>query len=132
MELLVVENHRLFARILRTSLEEEGFTVHIADDPEQAKDLLCTETYDVVLVDLLPHKEMAVLQDWRQAGIRAPVLFLSAPGSRMEHVNDLGLGPVASLCKPFPFDDLLNWLRVLGDGGNAKSDSFRTPALATR
>jgi two-component system OmpR family response regulator len=130
MELLVVENHRLFARILRTSLEEEGFAVRIVDDPAKAKALLAAETYDVVLLDLLPQNESAVLRDWRQARINTPVLFLSSPASSMEHLNDLGLGPGASLSKPFHFEDLLSWLRLLGDGGRERLDSFRSAALA--
>ena len=129
MELLVVENHRLFARILRTSLEEEGFAVRIVDDPAKAKVLLAAETYDVVLLDLLPQNELPVLRDWRQARIDTPVLFLSNPGSSMEHLNDLGLGPGASLIKPFRFDDLLSWLSLLGDGRKERLDSSLSVAL---
>src|SRR5947199_7931 len=104
MELLLVESYRPMARILRTGLEEEGIAVRMTDDPDKAKDLLGSGTYDVILLDLTDEKELAVLRNWRQAQITTPVLTLSIPGGRIEKLKDLGLGPGSWLSKPFGFD----------------------------
>ncbi len=101
------------ARSLRTGLEEEGFAVHSVDDPDKAQDLLGSRKFAVVIVDIPANKEMVVLQTWRRACIATPLLILSTPGSPLENLNDLGLGPGAFLAKPFSFNHLLNRLALL-------------------
>jgi two-component system, OmpR family, response regulator len=114
MELLLVERYRPLARILRMGLEEEGFAVNTVEDPDTARDFLASMSCQVILLDLPAEQELAVLRKWRTAKINTPVLFLSNPGSLIEKLNDLGLGPGTSLRKPFGFDELLERLRLLG------------------
>jgi DNA-binding response OmpR family regulator len=113
MDLLLVEAHGPLARHLGSGLEEEGFAVHFLKDPDKAQDLLRSRKMAVVILDIALDRGQTVLQNWRRAGIVEPVLVLSAPGSPLEKVNELGLGPGAFLAKPFGFDDLLDRLAVL-------------------
>jgi CheY-like chemotaxis protein len=140
MKLLLVEPYGPLARGLQRGLEEEGFSVTLAEDLRHAVRLLKSLSYDVVLLDIPRQIEFALLQYWRRAGIPTPVLFFSVPGSRADQFNDLGLGPAALITKPFRFDDLLSQLHRLGalpseamllsESGAIAIPRFASPALA--
>ena len=112
-DLLLVESHRSLARSLRTGLEEEGFEVHSVDDPDKAPDLLHSQKFAAIIVDIPTDTDGQMVHRWRQSGITTPVLILSTPGSPWERLAELGLGPGAFLAKPFSFDVLLDCLARL-------------------
>jgi DNA-binding NtrC family response regulator len=140
MKLLLVEPYGPLARGLQRGLEEEGFSVTLAEDLRHAVRLLKSLSYDVVLLDIPRQIEFALLQYWRRAGISTPVLFFFVPGSRADQFDNLGLGPAAHITKPFRFDDLLRQLRRLGalpsevmlpsDSGEIAVLGFTPPVLA--
>jgi two-component system OmpR family response regulator len=105
----------LLARAIERGLHEEGMTVHRADDLLHAKMLAAEGRHDVIVLDVPVHIEVATLQHWRRCGITAPVLFLSVPGSRSNRFDELGIGPAATLVKPFLFADLLAELQRLAE-----------------
>jgi two-component system, OmpR family, response regulator TctD len=113
MQILLVETNRPLARSLQTGLAEEGFSVQALHDPQGALDLLRSQPFAVVIVDIPPGRETGLLQSWRQARISTPVLVLSSPGSSLEKFHENGLGPGAFLAKPFSFDELLQRLATL-------------------
>jgi len=79
----VVEDEILLSRQLAKSLAEAGYAVDCATDGEQADFLTHTEQYDAIVLDLgLPKIDgLTLLRRWREAGIFAPVLILTARGS---------------------------------------------------
>lgn len=112
---LVVEDEATLARQLSAALGDAGFAVDRAADGERADFLGQTETYDVVLLDLgLPKIDgLTVLRRWREAGMAAPVMVLTARGSWNEKVHGIDAGADDYLAKPFRMEELLARVRGL-------------------
>lgn len=115
MRVLVVEDEARLADHLASALAEAGYAVDRASDGEQADFLGQTEPYDAVILDLgLPKTDgLAVLRRWREAGLKLPVLVLTARSSWHEKVQGIDGGADDYLAKPFRMEELLARLRAL-------------------
>jgi DNA-binding response OmpR family regulator len=115
VKLLVVEDEPKMARLLQRGLREEGHQVdHCArgmDALAQSRDI----DYDVILLDWgLPDLDgVALLRRLRDAGLRTPVLMLTARGSVGERVTGLRAGADDFLVKPFDWEELLARIEAL-------------------
>jgi DNA-binding response OmpR family regulator len=116
MRVLVVEDERKVAGFLRQGLEEEGHTVEVAGDGEEALDRLLAEpSYDLAVLDLmLPKRDgLSVLKAARARHVNTPVLILTARDHVIDKVTGLDLGADDYLTKPFSFDEFLARVRAL-------------------
>jgi DNA-binding response OmpR family regulator len=115
MRILVVEDSRRLAGIIKRGLLEEGYAVDCAYDGEEAEYMAETTPYDLVVLDImLPKKDgMAVCRDLRAKNVRTPILMLTAKDSVEDKVNGLDSGADDYLVKPFAFAELLARLRAL-------------------
>lgn len=111
----MVEDERALAEHLKSALTQAGYAVDQAVDGGQADELALTETYDVVLLDLgLPGADgLTLLRRWRTAGLRVPVLVLTARGSWSERVLGIDTGADDYLPKPFRVEEVLARVRAL-------------------
>ena len=108
MRLLLVEDSLKLASWLGKALSQHGFTVDAVHDGGQADALLCSETYDAVVLDLsLPTMDgLTVLQRLRERGTASPVVVLTARGDLEDRVKGLNLGADDYLAKPFDLAEL--------------------------
>ena len=115
MRILVVEDEAPLREHLAAALQQAGYAVDCAADGERAEFLGQTETYDAVVLDLgLPTLDgLAVLRRWREAGVLAPVLVLTARGSWHEKVQGIDGGADDYMAKPFRMEEVLARLRGL-------------------
>jgi two-component system OmpR family response regulator len=115
LRILVVEDEVRLSRQLAKALTEAGYAVDCAGDGEQADFLTHTEQYDAVVLDLgLPKIDgLTLLHQWRQAGIFAPVLILTARGSWHEKVQGIDGGADDYVAKPFRIEEVLARIRAL-------------------
>lgn len=115
MRVLVVEDEILLARQLAKALGDAGYAVDCAADGEQADFFANTEQYDAVVLDLgLPKIDgLTLLRRWREAGIFAPVLILTARGSWHEKVQGIDGGADDYVAKPFRMEEVLARIRAL-------------------
>ena len=115
MRLLVVEDELALARQLGDALTGAGYAVDRASDGTRADFLMQTETYDAVVLDLgLPNVDgLTLLAGWRQAGVTAPVLILTARGSWHEKVKGIDGGADDYMAKPFQIEEVLARVRAL-------------------
>ena len=115
MRVLVVEDSRRLAGIIRRGLLEEGYAVDNAYDGEEAEYMAETTPFDVVILDImLPKKDgLAVCRDLRSKGVNTPILMLTAKDSVEDKVTGLDAGADDYLVKPFAFSELLARLRAL-------------------
>jgi two-component system, OmpR family, response regulator len=133
VRILVVEDEAPLSRQLAAALGDAGYAVDCAADGERADFLGQTEQYDAVVLDLgLPKIDgLTVLERWREAGIRVPVLVLTARGSWHEKVQGIDGGADDYMSKPFRMEEVLARLRALirRSSGQASSE-LRCGALA--
>ena len=115
MRILIVEDDPIIADFVEKGLTEAGFAVDVASDGERGADLATTTSYDVAIVDLMLPKldGLAVIDRIRAAGVRTPVLILSARRSVDDRVSGLQAGGDDYLTKPFAFAELLARVQAL-------------------
>jgi two-component system copper resistance phosphate regulon response regulator CusR len=115
MKILLIEDEKKTGAFLIKGLREGGFKVDIARDGETGLELARASKFDLLIVDvMLPKKDgWAVVTELRSAGVRKPVLFLTARDSVRDRVKGLELGADDYLVKPFAFSELLARVRSL-------------------
>jgi DNA-binding response OmpR family regulator len=123
MRILVIEDEQKVARFLKKGLEAEGYEVETAGDGKTGEKLARTETYDLILLDvLLPKKGgFEILHDLRQDEIRTPILMLTARSATEDIVGGLDKGADDYITKPFEFSELLARIRSLLRRGTVKT-----------
>ena len=116
MYILVVEDERRLAQIVRRVLEEEGHTVDLTHDGEEGLAMASDGSHDVILLDiLLPEIDgIEVCRTLRRNRVDTPVLLLTALGDVDDRVRGLDAGADDYLAKPFAFQELLARIRALG------------------
>jgi DNA-binding response OmpR family regulator len=121
MRILVVEDERKAAGVLRRGLEEQGYAVDLAYDGEEGQVLAEVEPYDLVILDvMLPLRDgLAVCRRLREHGKNMPILMLTARDTVDDRVGGLDSGADDYLVKPFAFRELLARVRAL-----LRRDSF--------
>ncbi len=137
MRLLVVEDDRNLNRQIVTALEHAGYAVDKAFDGEEGQFLGETEPYDSIILDLgLPKVDgVSVLTAWRRAGVKTPVLILTARDRWSDKVQGFDAGADDYVTKPFHMEELLAHLRALlrRAAGHATSEIICGPVrLDTR
>ena len=115
MRILIVEDERKLAAALQAGLEAEAYTVSVAFTGEEGFYLANTETFDLMLFDvMLPGRDgIEILRSLRQRGIATPTLLLTARDAVEDRVLGLDSGADDYLVKPFAFPELLARMRAL-------------------
>lgn len=113
--ILVVEDERAIANVLRRGLALEGYAVEVADHGRAALDAVRDRPPELVVLDLmLPDMDgLEVARRLREAGERTPVLMLTARDGVADRVRGLDAGADDYLVKPFAFEELLARVRAL-------------------
>src|SRR3954469_19851628 len=119
MRVLVVEDERKMAEVLRRGLTRAGLAVDVCDEGGAA--LLragSTEDDAIVLDAMLPALDVLdVSPRLRADRVWSPVLMLTARAEVPDRVDGLDAGADDYLAKPFAFDELLARLRGLARRG---------------
>ncbi|WP_373230334.1 response regulator YycF [Cohnella sp.] len=107
-KILVVDDERPIADILKFNLEKEGYEVVCAFDGEEAVRLAFEEVPDLILLDLmLPIKDgMDVCREVRTR-LSTPIIMLTAKDNEIDKVLGLELGADDYVTKPFGTRELL-------------------------
>ncbi len=115
MRILLVEDEFKMARALRRGLEQEGHSVDMSADGDEALARAVESEYDVIVLDvMLPGRDgFSVCRELRARGRWAPVLMLTARDAVEDRIRGLDAGADDYLVKPFAFGELLARLRAL-------------------
>lgn len=108
MNVLLVEDDPTLGKAIQKGLDENGFACEWKRDGATGLAAVLGQTADVIVLDLLlpDTPGLEVLSKLRRAGVRTPVLILSALGSVEERVTGLQRGADDYLVKPFAFPEL--------------------------
>jgi len=115
LRVLVIEDSVKMAGLLKRGLEEEGYSVDVANSGEDGVWMASEAEVDAIVLDvLLPDFDgFEVCRRMRAAGQWAPVLMLTARGAVEDRVRGLDVGGDDYLTKPFAFSELAARLRAL-------------------
>jgi DNA-binding response OmpR family regulator len=115
MRILVAEDEKGMALVLKRGLEEEGHVVSVASDGPSALATAKTAHFDLILLDvMLPgFSGIEVARRLREAQRRTPILMLTARDSVPDIIKGLETGADDYVTKPFSFAVLLARIRAL-------------------
>jgi two-component system copper resistance phosphate regulon response regulator CusR len=115
MQILLIEDEKKTAAFLAKGLREAHFRVQIARDGLTGLAAARTGKFNLLIVDImLPKKDgWTLVTELREAGVCAPVIFLTARDSVRDRVKGLELGADDYVVKPFAFSELLARVRSL-------------------
>jgi DNA-binding response OmpR family regulator len=119
VRILVVEDERRMAELLRQGLTEEGHGITVAADGREGLGLAETGAFDLILLDvMLPGLDgFQVTRQLRSIRNQTPILILTARDAARDMVEGLDLGADDYLTKPFSFEVLLARVRAVGRRG---------------
>jgi DNA-binding response OmpR family regulator len=108
--ILIIEDDKAIARLLRDNLEYEGFLVETCENGRHALATVKRFTPDLLLLDImLPHgvDGFEICRSLNESPNRIPVIILSARGQKEDRIRGLTLGADDYVTKPFALDELL-------------------------
>jgi DNA-binding response OmpR family regulator len=119
MRILVVEDERRMAALLKRGLTEEGHQVFVAHDGVEGYEMARSAEFDVIVLDvMLPGMDgLAVARKLRDSHNQTPVLMLTARDTAASVVAGLDAGADDYLTKPFSFDIFLARVRAVSRRG---------------
>ena len=101
--ILVVEDEPPLALGLEDDLKLEGYEVEVVRDGETASRRAREQSFDLIILDvMLPRKDgFEVCRELRRAGLRTPVILLTAKTQESDKILGLELGADDYVTKPF-------------------------------
>ena len=113
INILIVEDEKAMSNLIRLSLSKEGYVCPCAFDGLTAVDLLESNIYDLILLDvMLPHVDGFELIEYIRP-LEIPVIFITAKDSVLDRVKGLRLGAEDYIIKPFEIIELLARIDVV-------------------
>lgn len=124
MRILVIEDERKLAALIRRGLVEQSYIVDIAYDGVDGQLKASENDYDLIVLDIIIPKQdgWVTCKKIREDGISTPILILTALGEIDEKVRGLDSGADDYLIKPFAFAEFLARVRALLRRRQAASD----------
>jgi DNA-binding response OmpR family regulator len=139
MRLLLVEDEKNVASFIKRGLEEESYTVDIAERGPEGFSMAISNAYNLAIIDImLPgFSGIELCKRLREKGIKLPILLLTAIGSVESKVEGLESGADDYLTKPFAFSELLARVKALlrrssDTAGELSIDDLRVDLIARR
>ena len=125
VRVLVVEDEVNLASLIRKGLREEGLLADVAIKGEDALWMAGATPSDVIVLDvMLPGIDgFETCRRLREAGVRTPIVMLTARDAVEDRIEGLDIGADDYLAKPFDFGELLARLRALARRGPTERDT---------
>jgi two-component system OmpR family response regulator len=107
VRILVIEDEAALSRSMRRFLEQEGYTVSVADTGSSARRLARRSEFDLILLDLkMPDEDGLSLLKLFQTTIGVPVIIVSGKAKAVDRILGLELGADDYISKPFNLREL--------------------------
>ncbi len=127
MRILIADDEQGIAKALKVILEKNKFTVDAVFNGTDALDYIMSTPYDAIVLDIMmPGLDgLAVLSRARKAGIKTPVMLLTAKSDISDRVAGLECGADDYLPKPFATAEFVARVRAL----TRRSESYTHPVI---
>jgi DNA-binding response OmpR family regulator len=121
--ILIAEDEPVIAGALQDDLTLEGYEVDVVADGLAASQRATREPFDLIVLDvMLPGRDgFDICRDIRKAGLRTPILMLTARAQEMEKVFAFEMGADDYVTKPFGTKELRARIKALlrrAEGGS--------------
>ena len=115
MKILLVEDDRRISGVIAEALRDRRYVVEIASDGELGLSFAETNTFDLIILDLMLPKldGISLCGQLRNAGNKTPILMLTARDTSSDKVLGLDVGADDYVIKPFDLAELLARIRAL-------------------
>ncbi len=123
-KILVVDDDANICELLKLYLENEGYTVFVANDGQAAVDTFAAKEPDLVLLDImLPKMDgWQVCREIRKTS-SAPIIMLTAKGETFDKVLGLELGADDYVTKPFDAKEVMARIKAVLRRTKGEGDS---------
>ena len=113
--ILMVEDDSTIAFAVKYAVEQESFNLDIASDLNQAREIVSTKVYDLILLDvMLPDGNgYEFLKQLREHDEDTPVIFLTACDEEVNIVMGLDIGGDDYITKPFRVRELISRINAI-------------------
>jgi DNA-binding response OmpR family regulator len=130
--ILIIEDEPAMQLGLRDNLELERYHVEVATDGEAGLAQIKSDKFDLILLDVMLPKLSGfdVCKSARAAGIRTPILLLTAKGEEIDKVLGLELGADDYVTKPFSVRELLARIKAILRRSQQDSSSNPHPVIS--
>lgn len=132
MRVLYVEDSESLRRSVQRALRHAGYAADVAADGEEGLDLIQTNDYDAIILDvMMPRVDgLSLLRRLRSSGNTTHILLLTARDTVANRVEGLRAGADDYLIKPFSLEELLARVDALCRRAyGTKADLLRIGAL---
>jgi DNA-binding response OmpR family regulator len=115
MQILVIEDEKRVAALIKKGLEEQEYSVDLAHDGKDGREFALAKPYDTIIMDIiLPDIDgITLCKEIRLVNPDIPIIMLTALGTTDDKVEGLDAGADDYLVKPFDFRELLARIRSL-------------------
>ena len=133
MKVLVIEDDKKIASLIRKGLEAQGFVVDVCLGGDEGYALATSRPYDALVLDImLPGRDgLSILRNLRERKIPLPVILLTARSELNERLEGLNLGADDYLTKPFFIEELIARLHAVTRRASGATQSILSVADLT-
>lgn len=114
-KILIIEDDENIRMALEDDLTLEGYQVFIAQEGEQGFAMAKQNWLDLIILDIMLPKMngLDICRELRQAGIKTPILLLTAKSQEIDRVLGLEIGADDYVTKPFSPRELVARVKAL-------------------
>lgn len=116
-KVLLVEDEKNFASVLKEYLKMNGFDVQLRENGEEGLEAFKKEKFDLCIIDIMmPKKDGFTLSaELKAINKNVPIIFLTARSMREDIIKGYKLGADDYIIKPFDSEVLLFKIKVVLD-----------------
>jgi DNA-binding response OmpR family regulator len=134
MKILLIEDDKRLAKLMKQVLEDEHYSVDVESDGEIGLEVALRAVHDLIIVDwMLPGRDgPSICRKIRSSKMTVSILMLTARGQVEDRVTGLESGADDYLVKPFDFDELVARIRALSrrySPGSVDPDELRLGSI---
>lgn len=114
-EILIIEDERDIAELIKLHLLDRGYEVTIACDGHRGSSLALSKAWDLIILDLrLPGKDgLEICRELRSSRPSQPILMLTSKSTELDRVLGLEMGADDYVTKPFSILELMARVKAL-------------------
>ncbi len=111
---LIADDNRKIAMVLKEYVEKEGYNVYYAEDGEEALELFASNEFDIILLDVVMPKRNGfdVCREIRKTS-NTPVIMITSKGDDYEKIMGLAIGADDYIVKPCSPNEVIARIRAI-------------------